>query len=136
MPRITRDQYNKWNEQAQNGFEFDLRNFLIHGEKELRKEVQLSGGEYVEFRLLWTEEYTKYTNEYGVTRNIATGKQIPTLHHSLWSPSGSVFASSGMGTWETIGAAQDKKNYAALCKLSAHIDTEQYMTAYRQRDIA
>jgi hypothetical protein len=33
MAKLTKEQYNKWNAQAKNGFQFDFRYFILHNEK-------------------------------------------------------------------------------------------------------
>lgn len=126
--KITREQYNKWNEQAQNGFTFDLQKFAVWGEKELFKRVKQSDGSFIQFQIGWRSEFTAYTNEWGVTRNIETGRHIPTLNISKWEPAPSgAYVSHGLGEDITLGASETSKKYNVLCKLSALVDTDKLM---------
>ena len=128
MAKITREQYNKWNAQAQNGFQFDLQHYLIWGEKTLSKKIELQDGRMVEFRIVYHNEYETKTNEHGCRWNVETGRYIPMLHITVWRPSHSgCYVSSGMGKYERIGEAQAAKKYNVLCKLSAEINTDEYM---------
>ena len=123
--KITREQYNKWNEQAKGGFAFDLQNFAVWGEKELFKRVKQAGGSFIQFQISWRSEFTTYTNEWGVVRNIETGRHIPTLNISKWKPTPSgAYVSHGLGEDITLGTPETSKKYNVLCKLSALVDTD------------
>ena len=47
MARITREQLNRWNGQAKNGFHLDMEYFLNWGEKTLIKDVKQECGGYI-----------------------------------------------------------------------------------------
>lgn len=128
---ITREQYNKWNEQAKNGFAFDLQKFAVWGEKELFKRVKQSDGSFIQFQIGWRSEFTASTNEWGVTRNIETGRHIPTLNISKWEPVPSgAYVSRGLSEDITLGASEASKKYNALCKLSVLVDTDKLMAEH------
>ena len=129
MPSITREQAQKWDAQARGGFRFDVRYYVIWGEKELRKTVELPGGRYVEFKIGYRAEYETKTNDYGCKWNVETGRHIPELSVRVWQPSGAagVYSSSGFGKHIDIGQAQTKKNYKILCQLSETGNTVEYM---------
>ncbi len=130
MAKITREQFNKWNAQAQNGFGLDLQYYVIWGEKTLTKKIELDNGNVVEFKIEYRNEYETKTNEHGCRWNVETGRYIPMLHITVWRPSHSgCYVSSGIGKYERIGDAQTSKRYNVLCKLSAEVKTEQYMDA-------
>ena len=129
MAKITREQYNKWNAQAQNGFSFDLQFFYNWHEKRLRKTVEQPDKNVVEFVIDYRAEYETKTNEYGCKWNVETGRHIPYLRVSIWHPSSSegMYHSYGTGTTYDIGEPEDKRRYAALCNLSGTINTDDYM---------
>lgn len=131
MPSITREQAQKWDAQAQGGFRFDVRNYAIWGEKELRKTVEIAEGRVVEFRIGYRAEYETKTNGNGCKWNVETVRHIPELVIRVWTPSGDpengVFCSTGFGRHVDLGPAEDKKKYAVLCKLSGIVNTEDYM---------
>jgi hypothetical protein len=125
MPSITRDQFHKWNAQAQGGFVFDFRQYCIWGDKELIKQIDLGTGKVVQFRLCYFPEYETRTN--GCTFHVQTGRHIPTLDISIWRKQDSVLISNGGSKQITVGDPQAKKNYKVLCNLSGTIDTDKYM---------
>lgn len=51
MAKITREQLQKINNSCKNGWELDLRYFLMHNEKTLRKIIELDTEHYLEFKL-------------------------------------------------------------------------------------
>ena len=131
MAKITREQFEKWNAQAKNGFEFDLRYYLTWNEKVLTKKIKLENGNIIEFKLMYKNEYKSIVNEYGCRWNQETGRQIPYIHITEWKPShnSETFYSSGMGKWEQVGEPQNSKKYNILCKISAEINTKDFMVA-------
>ena len=62
MAKLTREQYNKWNAQAKNGFQLDLQYYLIWSEKTLIKDVQQEDGSIIRFKLWYMPEYETKTN--------------------------------------------------------------------------
>lgn len=129
MPSITREQAQKWDAQARGGFRFDVRYYVMWGEKELRKTVELPGGRYVEFKIGYCAEYETKTNDYGCKWNVETGRHIPQLSVTVWTPTATegVYTSHGYGKHIDIGPALAKKNYKILCQLSETVNTEEYM---------
>lgn len=129
MAKITREQLNKWNAQAQGGFSFDFRHFCIWHEKRLRKTVEQRDNNVVEFVIDYRAEIEEKTSEYGCKYKIETGRHIPVLRVSVWHPSGNdgVYVSHGMGAQYDIGDAQNKQRYDVLCKLSGAVNTDDYM---------
>lgn len=129
MPSITREQAQKWDAQARGGFRFDVRYYVIWGEKKLRKTVDLPGGRVVEFSIGYRAEYETKTNDYGCKWNVETGRHIPELSVTVWTPGSTegVYTSQGMGQHIDIGPAQTKKSYKILCQLSETVNTDAYM---------
>lgn len=126
MAKITRAQFEKWNAQAKNGFQFDLNYFFTHsGEKTLVRHIELDEKNVLILEILYFPEYETKTNEHGCSWNVRTGREIPNLHYQVYErkESGCLWG-YGLGTWEPIGEAVEKKSFSLLCKLSANIDTE------------
>ena len=44
MPSVTREQVNKWNAKLQNGFRFDIQRYVVWGEKQIQKSIELADG--------------------------------------------------------------------------------------------
>ncbi len=126
MARITREQYNKWNGQAKNGFTFDLEYYLNWGEKTLIKDIPMEDGGYIRFKLWYTDEYETITNEYGCKWNKRTGKHLPMMKIEKLR----LCSTSKMYQVITIkdniqmGEAEKTMKYSTLCKISGAVDTE------------
>ena len=127
MARITREQYNKWNSQAQNGFTLDLEYYLNWGEKTLIKDIPMEDGGYIRFKLWYTDEYETITNEYGCKRNKRTGKHIPMMRIEKLKPC----STAGMYQILTVkddmqmGESEKMMKYSVLCKISREINTDE-----------
>lgn len=128
MARITREQFNKWSAQAQNGFNLDLKHYVVWSEKRLVKTEKLQNGDVIEFNIEYRKEFETKTNEHGCRWNVETGRYIPELCITRWHPTTSgCYASGGYAKREDIGEPQTSKKYNVLCKLSAEILTDNYM---------
>lgn len=131
MAKITREQFNKWNDQAKNGFQFDLQYFLTWNEKTLTKKIKMENGDIIEFKIEYDKEYEKYTNEWKVTRNVETGRYIPMLYITHWRPTQSgCYTSSGWAKSEILGSPENSKKYNVLCKFSETVNTDEHMKAF------
>ena len=130
MAKITREQLNRWNGQAKNGFHLDLEYFLNWGEKTLIKDVKQECGGYIRFKLYYMPEYETKTNEYGCKWNVKTGKQIPMLRIERLNP----LQTEGMYQVLTVkddvqmGEPEKTMKYSTLCKISGKIDTDKELT--------
>ena len=128
MAKITREQLNRWNAQAKNGFRLDLNYFLTWGEKTLIKDIKQEDG-YIRFKLYYMPEYETRTNEYGCKWNVKTGKQIPMLRIERLKP----LQTEGMYQVLTVkddvqmGEPEKTMKYSTLCKISGKIDTDKEM---------
>lgn len=128
MARITREQFNKWNAQAQNGFGFDLQYFATWNEKTLTKKIKMDNGNIVEFKIEYDKEFERKTNEYGYRQNVETGRYIPMLYITIWRPTQTgCYTSAGWAKNERLGESETSKKYNVLCNLSARINTDEYM---------
>lgn len=131
MAKLTREQYNKWNAQAKNGFTLDLEYFLNWGEKTLIKDVPMDGGGYMRFKLWYTPEYETITNQYGCKWNKRTGRHLPMMRIERLRPC----STEGMYQVLTVkddtqmGEAEKAMKYATLCKISETINTDEELKA-------
>ena len=130
MPSITREQFNKWNSKATNGFQFDVKEYVCWGNKGLIRHENLSDGKIGEFRIGYRNEYVTKTNEWGCSWNVETGNKIPCLDVNILHP-GSVEGIYRVEFFKSnipIGDVQSKSNYNVLCKLASTVDVEKYLT--------
>lgn len=126
MAKLTREQLNKWNAQAKGGFVFDYRYYLIWGEKELIKQIDLDDTRVLQVKICYYPEYETRANDYGCKWNVRTGREVPNVHYQVYhrEDNSGFLKGYGMGTYEPIGEPQDKKKYNVLCALSATIDLD------------
>lgn len=128
MATLTREQYKKWNSQAQNGFKLDIEYYVSYGEKTLVKYIKQADGTIIQFKLWYIPEYETVTNEYGCRWNVRTGKQIPMLEIDKLIPSSSgCYIVSPIKDNIQMAAAEKTMKYATLCKISATLDTAEYL---------
>ena len=92
MARLTREQYNKWDAQAKNGFHFDLHYYVTWSEKTLIKNIKQDDGCIIQFKLWYMPEYETKTNEWEtmealsqhsklpISQNLQNLKDLPVLH--------------------------------------------------------
>lgn len=128
MPSITKEQYVKWNSKAQNGWNLDVQEYVVWGEKCLVKRVPINDKEHIEYKLTWQEDSKPIINQYGEnTYTIGSNTYMPVLHVNKWKESNStkgIYIMVGTGDSKVLGKAQDRKNFNLLCKLSKELDKE------------
>lgn len=128
MAKITREQFKKWDSQAQNGFCFDLQWFLIWNEKQLIKSIKQPDNTIIQFVLTYNKEYETKTNKHGCRWNVDTGRKIPVMRIDklVPSPSGAegVYIVNTIKDYTFIGEPEKTMKYSTLCKISGTIDTE------------
>ena len=112
--KITKQQYNKWNEQAKkaagDGWEFDVEKYVIWGEKAIIKNVPADNGEYDQYKIEYFPEYDttqKYRRQ--------TGRYIPTLVINRLYPLESGCYRVIEVERRAVGDPQEKKNYNVIC---------------------
>ena len=117
MPKLTRDQAQKWDAQLKGGFRLDVRHYVLWGEKNAIRNIDLEGGKILRATLEYHERRKNYTTLPG---------GVPTLHLAIWTPSGTggTYCSSGMGASIPVGDPQPKKLWSELCRLSGTITEE------------
>ena len=141
--KITREQYKKRQSEAPEGWNYDLNYALIHSEHTVKRTIRITDTKYVVAHMMYNDELEVKTNEYGCKWRVETGRQIPTLHVSIYTvkPLTDVGTSHGLGVWHDLkNEVQKNKNYKTLCKLAAtftdedilsiaKLDTENSLTA-------
>lgn len=121
MAKVTRDQINRWKAKLANGFRFDLYFFMMWNDKRIKKSLKLEDGRTLEAVLEYRD----------VTHNYAKVGVQPVLHLSIWESCGDdsgMMKSNGLGAYIEMGAAQDKRKYNELVKLSATVDDAKIVT--------
>ena len=62
MAKVTKEQYEKWNGQLENGWFLDLQRLVIWGEKDIRITDKISDTEYVDYTVSFWENYENHRN--------------------------------------------------------------------------
>lgn len=126
MAKITREQYNKWNAQAKNGFMLDLEYYCNWGEKTLVKNIKQPDNTIIQFKLYYIPEYKTKTNNHGCKWNVATGNNIPVMRIDRLIPGNTegVYIVHHITDDKQIAAVEKSKKYVTLCKISGMIDTD------------
>lgn len=130
MPSITREQAQKLNAQAPGNWRFDVRYYVIHGEKTLVRQIELDGGRYLEARLYYVENYERRSNEH-CSWNAPAGHYYTGLHYQIYSPSSTpgCYHSFGLGTLLNLDNGQHaKRNYKDLCALAKSVTDDWILT--------
>lgn len=122
MPRITKEQFLKWEAMCANGFTLDLQKYVVWGEKEPTKQIKLDDKNI----LMATVGYYDERVEGG--RWGETVRKIK-LHLALWHPTGDgMMTSYGLGATITLDdTPQPKKEYKKLCGWTEKLDDDTIM---------
>ena len=131
MAKLTREQLNKWNAQAKNGFQLDLQYFLIWNEKTLIKDVKQEDGCIIRFKLCYMPEYETKTNECGCKWEERTGRQIPVMKIDKLVPGSTegIYIVHTMRDYRPMGEPEKTMKYATLCKISGEVNTAEELKA-------
>lgn len=129
MPSITKEQFDKWNSKATNGFKFDVKEYVCWGDKALVRHESLVGGKIAEFKIRYYEEFKSKTNEWGCTYNVTTGGHIPTLEVNVLVPceTPGIYRVLTFEKGKSLGDALPKMKYDVLCKLANDVNVESYI---------
>ena len=130
MPSLKVEQLKKWTAALPEGWRFDVQKYLTWGDKE----IYFDGAENAQgvfYRM--TLEYREERNGSGWAAR-TTGRQLPTVQISRYTPTGSDLYSVVHILTETAGEAQSKKNYNALVKLAGSIDTAAFFRKAAEKD--
>jgi hypothetical protein len=124
MARVTREQVEKWNKQALNGFRLDLSMLMYHNEKDLEKIVKVDDTKHIRYRLSFWE----------VRKNYRFSHYVVKLNKSIWTTNreGGMATSHGLGYNVVVSEKEySKKNFKELCTISGQLpeDLETLYTA-------
>lgn len=126
MATLKREQYERWNNQAQeiagNGWRFDVEAYVFWTEKRPLRDTKLENGEILREKLVYFPEYERIVNQYGVRYNRETGRVVPLYIIERLYPLNSGCYRVIEEKRKEIGEAREKKDYAALLKLAANIE--------------
>lgn len=124
MPKLTREQVEKYNKGNENDFFFNVRRFLERNEKEISKDIKLDDNKVLRVDLMYTDGYEKVTNEYGCTYNKPTFKKVPTIWFTEWNDAGNgMMSSRGLGYHASMGEAVERQSYKILQGLTKQLTT-------------
>lgn len=125
MAKCTKEQYQRWNAKAQNGFRFDLQHFLMWGEKRAERSIMLPNGNRLSACLEWhdvLEDEGYYRKSIGVK---------PRLSLMVWSPAqtAGIWRSEGFGAIiEVTDKVYKKKSWDELAKYTSNLNDDILMT--------
>lgn len=131
MAKITKTQIDGMNSKMANGFEFDLRYYLMHNEKQAHKFIKLKNGKLLEVSLTWGKEFATKEDPYGQRFNVLTGNSIIEAWFTEWSKrENGVLVSHGMSPHFPVSAAKSRKMFSDIQKLSKEMTTEKLHSLY------
>lgn len=133
MPKsITRNQINTINAKMSNGFRLDVRHYLLWGQKQAVKPIQLDDNTTLTATLTWMDSYERKTTTYGQTINVPNGMHHIALNISVWhhKDGEQVATSHGLGQWIDVGADAPRCNFSAIQKLTANYDDAAILALY------
>lgn len=124
MAKLTKEQAIKWDKMLSSSYRFDVRHYMVWGEKTASLKIKLAENKILEGSLSYREERQGY--QY-------TGRQVPVLHLQMWNvDANGVGISHGLGAWINVGEIQDKKNWKYLCALSAEYPAEKVLALAKE----
>ena len=124
MAKLTKEQAIKWDKMLSSSYRFDVRHYMVWGEKTASLKIKLAENKILEGSLSYREERQGY--QY-------TGRQVPVLHLQMWNvDANGVGISHGLGAWINVGEIQDKKNWKYLCALSAEYPAEKILVLAKE----
>ena len=130
MPTLKVEQYKKWSSALPDGWKFDAQHYVMWGEKEIFTD-SAENEKGVFYRL--TLEYRAETENAGYFRK-ETGRQIPTVSVSRYTPTGSSLFSVVHILTEAAAETESKRNYNTLVKLAAALDVNDYFKRAAEKD--
>lgn len=133
MPKsITRDQINAINAKMSNGFRLDARHYVLWGEKQAVKAIQLDDNTTLTATLAWRDSYESKATTYGKTINVPNGLHHIALNLSVWhhKDGEQVATSHGLGQWIDVGPDAKRCNFSDIQKLTANYDDAAILALY------
>lgn len=130
MPTLKTEQYKKWSSVLPDGWKFNAQHYVVWGEKEICTD-STENDKGVFYRL--TLRYRAETEPGGYSQR-ETGRQIPTVSISRYTPTGSGLFSVVYIFSDAAGEPEGKKVYNALVKIAASIDTAELFRRAVEKD--
>ena len=131
MPSITRAQYQKLNDQAPDGWRFDLQQFVTWGEKSLKAIHTIDDDHLLIGCLEYCENRADVRTEYGQVFTRPTGFYHIALHLNVYHRSGDVCIGHGVGVWIDLDHGQhSRKVYKNLCKIAESVSPDDFRKLY------
>ena len=129
---ITRDQINTINAKMSNGFRLDVRHYLLWGQKQAVKPIQIDDNTTLTATLTWMDSYERKTTAYGQTINVPNGMHHIALHLAVWhhKDGKQVATSHGLGQWIDVGPDAKRRSFADIQKLTANYDDAAILALY------
>lgn len=127
MATITREQAEKRQAMAPQGWTYDWRQYVLFGYHRLYRDIKQPDGSVIRGTVSYSENYRRETNQYGCSWNVRTGTLSPYLHTAKWTETSTpgVWQSYGMGREVRIGTDElAKRDYKKLCNYAAKITDE------------
>ena len=120
MAKITNEQLTKWNAKLSNGFTLDLQRFVVWGEKEAVRNIDLGDSRMLQASIGWREIHEGYR---------FTGLVRPEMHLSVWTPTSSgMMSSSGLGaTVQVTDKTFSRKNWNEIAKITGEWNDERIL---------
>lgn len=134
MAKLTRAQLDKWTAILPEGWGFDVYHFCGWGEKRINIDSP-ANSDGVFYRA--TLEYYPECEGSGYMRR-ETGRQVPTLDISRYTPEGDGELSAMFRVVSvlrsTVGEVQKNRNYKALVKIAGELDISAYFAKAAEQD--
>lgn len=129
---ITRDQINAINAKMHNGFRLDAKHYVMWGEKQAVKAIQIDDNTTLTATLTWRDSYESKTTVYRQTVNVPNGLHHIALHLNVWhhKDGGQVATSYGQGQWIAVGPDVKRRNFPAIQRLTARYDDAAILALY------
>lgn len=120
MAKLTKEQAIKWDKMLSNDYHFDVKDYVIWGDKHASLKIELAEDKILEAALMYREEGVGFR---------ATGRQIPHIHLQLWQVNleTGVGVSHGLGAYIPVGEIQNNRNWKYLCALSREYPADRIM---------
>lgn len=127
--KVTKLQYDKWNNQLENGWRLDLQDLVVWGEKRIKLFETHSETKKTEYQLSYQEVWEEHT---------FTGFYDIKLTKREWTKSDNTdcYMTQGLGCSKTIvKKASDKKVYKNLVQLSKDLSLEDVKSLFTGNEV-
>lgn len=125
MPSITRKQIIAANDKMGNGFSMDVERYVVWGEKQCVKRLELDERHVLGVEITYVTEYER----------LESGSRVPYYVPSVWlqyftKGDGAFMTSCGMGYKKPLGNRIEKRIFSVLQKLTHEMTDEKIMEVY------